>query len=49
MTKELSPKEKGQRAIQWIEKLMTAEQDGVKQGIGMLGDAELGYCCLGYG
>jgi predicted GNAT superfamily acetyltransferase len=36
-------------AVLWIEKLMTAEKDGVKQGRTILGDQEKGYCCIGYG
>jgi len=36
-------------AIHWIEKLATAEKDGIKQGERILGSATKGYCCLGYG
>ena len=36
-------------AVLWIEKLMTAEKDGIRQGARQLGDEELGFCCLGYG
>jgi hypothetical protein len=38
-----------ENAILWIEKLLTAEADGIKQGKRQLGDAERGFCCLGYG
>jgi hypothetical protein len=37
------------QAIHWIDSLLTAEQLGIKQGKSYLGDAERGYCCLGYG
>ena len=36
-------------AVLWIEKLMTADKDGIRQGARSLGDEELGFCCLGYG
>jgi hypothetical protein len=36
-------------AINWLEKLATAEKDGIKQGKGKLGNADRGFCCLGYG
>ena len=36
-------------AILWIEKLLTAKADGIKQGRGRLGNLEDGFCCLGYG
>jgi hypothetical protein len=36
-------------AILWIEKLLTAKADGIKQGQGKLGNSEDGFCCLGYG
>ena len=39
----------GASAILWIEKLLTAKADGIKQGQGKLGNSEDGFCCLGYG
>jgi hypothetical protein len=36
-------------AINWIEKLATAEKDGIKQGRDRLGNQSLGFCCIGYG
>jgi hypothetical protein len=38
-----------ENAILWIEKLLTAKKDGIKQGKRKLGDKKSGYCCLGYG
>jgi hypothetical protein len=38
-----------ENAILWIEKLLTAEEDGIKQGKKILGSQEEGFCCLGYG
>jgi hypothetical protein len=38
-----------ENAILWIEKLLAAKKDGVKQLIGMLGNQGDGFCCLGYG
>jgi hypothetical protein len=42
-------KTQSENAILWIEKLLTAKADGVKQGRGNLGNFEDGFCCLGYG
>jgi hypothetical protein len=36
-------------AINWIEKLATAEKDGIKRGTRQLKSANGGFCCLGYG
>ncbi len=36
-------------AILWLNKLLTAKTEGIKQGFGRLGDAQIGYCCFGYG
>jgi hypothetical protein len=38
-----------ENAILWIEKLLTAKADGIKQGELVLGSQKRGYCCLGYG
>ncbi len=42
-------KQQGEYAILWLEKLMTAEEEGIKQATGQLGSKRWGYCCLGYG
>ena len=40
------PKEQAANAFKWIRALRRTK---VKQGIGLLGDKDRGYCCLGYG
>jgi hypothetical protein len=40
---------KSANAILWIEKLLTAKEDGIKQCRGRLGNFKDGFCCLGYG
>jgi hypothetical protein len=38
-----------ENAILWIEKLLTAKKDGIKQRKRHLGNHVEGFCCLGYG
>lgn len=42
----MNTKDKIKTAVYWIEMLKAAN---VKQGKGVLGNAEKGFCCLGYG
>ena len=48
MTDALTHQEQATNAINWIEKLFTAVEDGIKQRKKSLGDLKDGFCCLGY-
>lgn len=42
----MKAKQKAKNAIEWIDGLA---ETNAKQGVGSLGDEEMGFCCLGYG
>jgi hypothetical protein len=41
--------QKVESAYNWVNALFFATENGVKQGMGQLGNQEEGFCCLGFG